>query len=45
MRTNLAANVSKRLYFAGEATEKTNFATAHGAYLSGVRAANEILTG
>ncbi|MDT8990526.1 FAD-dependent oxidoreductase [Curvibacter sp. APW13] len=45
MRTNLAANVAKRLYFAGEATEKTNFATAHGAYLSGLRAASEVLSG
>jgi monoamine oxidase len=43
MRTNLAASVVNRLYFAGEATEKTNFATVHGAYLSGLRAANEIV--
>lgn len=45
MRGNLAANVARRLYFAGEATEKTHFATAHGAYLSGQRAASEILNG
>ena len=31
------------LYFAGEATEQKYFGTAHGAYLSGVRAAEEIL--
>lgn len=43
MRTNLAASVANRLYFAGEATEKTNFATVHGAYLSGLRAAGEIV--
>ena len=41
MRTTLAAPVAGRLFFAGEATEKTRFGTAHGAYLSGLRAAGE----
>lgn len=45
MRDDLAANVAKRLYFAGEATEKVRFASVHGAYLTGMRAANEILAG
>lgn len=43
MRTQLAASVAGRLYFAGEATERKNFATVHGAYLSGLRAAGEVL--
>lgn len=43
MRTQLAASVAGRLYFAGEATERRNFATVHGAYLSGLRAAGEVL--
>ena len=42
MRTTLASNISKRVFFAGEATHKTFFATVHGAYLSGQRAATEI---
>ncbi len=44
MRTTLAASVAGRLFFAGEATEKTLFGTAHGAYLSGLRAADEMET-
>lgn len=43
MRNDLAANVAKRVYFAGEATEKVRFASVHGAYLTGLRAADEIL--
>ena len=43
MRNNLAADVSKRVFFAGEATHKTLFATVHGAFLSGQRAATEIM--
>lgn len=31
-----------RLHFAGEATHRESFATVHGAYLSGLRAAREI---
>lgn len=42
MRTALAAPLGGRLFFAGEATEKRLFATAHGAYLSGLRAADEM---
>ena len=41
-RTELAQPVGNKLYFAGEATEQDSFGTAHGAYLSGIRAAQEI---
>lgn len=41
-RVDLAAPLDKRLFFAGEATEKNYFATAHGAYLSGLRAAAQM---
>lgn len=43
VRRTLAAAVEDKLYFAGEATEPDYFATTHGAYLSGLRAAREIL--
>jgi monoamine oxidase len=43
MRQELAAPVGKSLFFAGEASNKDYFGTAHGAYLSGLRAAKEIL--
>jgi monoamine oxidase len=43
MRKTLAQPLAKRLFFAGEATEKDYYGTAHGAYLSGVRAAKEML--
>ena len=43
MRDALATPVQNRLYFAGEATHRTYFGTAHGAYLSGLRAAKQIL--
>lgn len=42
LRQQLAAPLQGRLYFAGEATELRHFSTAHGAYLSGLRAAKEI---
>jgi monoamine oxidase len=42
-RDTLAATVQNRIFFAGEATHRTMFSTVHGAYLSGCRAANEIL--
>lgn len=42
MRRALARPLDKLLYFAGEATEQRYFSTAHGAYLSGLRAAKEI---
>lgn len=38
-RSHLAAPVSERLYFAGEATSERYSATVHGAYLSGIDAA------
>ncbi len=37
----LASPVDGRLLFAGEATDRAWYSFAHGAYLSGVRAANE----
>jgi monoamine oxidase len=42
-REKLAAPVDDRLFFAGEATSPTIYSTAHGAYLTGVRAAEEVL--
>ncbi|MET9883330.1 NAD(P)/FAD-dependent oxidoreductase [Streptomyces sp. NPDC006430] len=44
MRDQLAAAVGGRVHFAGEATSRASFATTHGAYQSGIRAAKEILT-
>jgi monoamine oxidase len=43
MRDQLAAAVSGRLYFAGEATARNSFGTVHGALLSGRRAAAEVI--
>ena len=43
MRDQLAAAVEDRVHFAGEATDKGDFATVHGAYNSGIRAAKEII--
>ncbi len=40
-RTRLAEAIDGRLFFAGEATSNEFSATAHGAYLSGIRAAEE----
>ena len=42
VREDLAASIDGRVYFAGEATNRKHFATTHGAYLSGLRAAREI---
>ena len=42
MRDDLAATIDDRVFFAGEATDKGSFATVHGAYRSGLRAAREI---
>ncbi len=42
-RDEFAKPVNNRLFFAGEATHKTYFGTAHGAYLSGVNVASQIL--
>lgn len=43
MRDDLAANIAGKLFFAGEATSRQHFGSAHGAYLSGLRAAREIV--
>lgn len=42
-RSILAAPWDDRIYFAGEACSKSDFSTAHGAYATGVVAANAIL--
>ena len=42
MRQELAKPLNGHVHFAGEASEAKHFSTAHGAYLSGVRAAREI---
>ncbi|MDQ0468572.1 flavin monoamine oxidase family protein [Labrys wisconsinensis] len=42
-RGDLARPFEDRLFFAGEATHGSDFSTAHGAYESGVRAAEEAL--
>jgi monoamine oxidase len=44
-RQILARSINDRLFFAGEATSPDAFSTAHGAYLSGGRAAREALSG
>ncbi len=44
MRHRLARPFDNRLFFAGEATHATDFSTAHGAYESGVRAADEAIS-
>lgn len=45
MRQELAAPLGNAVFFAGEASHEDYFGTAHGAYLSGLRAANEISNG
>ena len=40
MRARLAAPVDGRMFFAGEHTSRTDFSTAHGAYRTGVKAAD-----
>jgi monoamine oxidase len=42
-RAALAAPVEGRIFFAGEATSRADYSTAHGAYMSGVRAADEAI--
>jgi monoamine oxidase len=44
-RARLAAPVDDRLFFAGEATSPNFFSTAHGAWLSGIAAAEGVLAG
>jgi monoamine oxidase len=41
-RNELARPFDQRLFFAGEATRRHDFSTAHGAYQSGARAAEEV---
>ncbi len=43
MRDELAKSLGGEVFFAGEATERQHFGSVHGAYLSGLRAAQEIL--
>ena len=43
-RRILAAPVDGRLFFAGEACSANDFSTAHGAYLTGVAAAEDIIS-
>jgi monoamine oxidase len=40
---DLAEAINNKVFFAGEHTEESYFSTAHGAYLSGVRAAEQIM--
>jgi monoamine oxidase len=42
-RQDLAAAVDQRLFFAGEACSRDDFSTAHGAYRSGVAAAEQTI--
>jgi len=42
-RATLAAPVDERLFFAGEACSLADFSTAHGAYLTGIAAAEEVM--
>lgn len=42
-RGDLAHPFEDRLFFAGEATHRDDFSTAHGAYQSGIRAAEEAI--
>jgi monoamine oxidase len=42
-RAALAAPVEERIFFAGEATSRTGYSTAHGALQSGIDAANQVI--
>ena len=42
-RSILSRIIDKKIHIAGEATQVNHYGTAHGAYFSGLRAANEIL--
>jgi monoamine oxidase len=39
----LAAPVNDRLFFAGEACSQHDYSTAHGAFLTGVAAAEQVI--
>ena len=43
-RATLARAVEGRIFFAGEASSVADYSTAHGAYLTGVRAADEVIS-
>ena len=43
-RELLQKSLNKKLFFAGEATSEYYYGTCHGAYLSGIRAAEEIIS-
>jgi monoamine oxidase len=43
MRDHLAQSPNGKVFFAGEATERKHYGTVHGAYQSGLRAAQEIM--
>ena len=43
-RARLAAPVDGRLFFAGEACSAHHFSTAHGAWITGVAAADQVIT-
>ena len=43
-RERLAAAVDDRLFFAGEACHRDQFSTAHGAYLTGIAAAEQAIS-
>ena len=43
MRDELARSIAGRLHLAGEAAHREHFGTVHGAYLSGLRAAQDVL--
>jgi monoamine oxidase len=42
-RAKLAAAVEDRILFAGEACSTQDFSTAHGAYLTGTKAAEDVV--
>lgn len=42
-RAALAAPVNDRLFFAGEACSQNDYSTAHGAYLTGIAAAEQLI--
>jgi monoamine oxidase len=42
-RADLAAPVNDRLFFAGEACSQSDYSTAHGAYLTGIAAAEQVI--
>lgn len=43
LRRRLATPISGKVFFAGEATDEDYFGTVHGAYMSGLRAAKEVI--